>query len=114
MRGGSEEGGKEEGEVGGPAKPIASARGLWVGLQALVKHMRYICIRTYAEGSLLGSLYGLGRAWARSLGCKLNGALGGIVLTCGYAGGFRDVRLCVGGQRGRARGEGNSEVLRDR
>jgi len=112
MRGGSEEGSEEERGVGGPAKPIAGARGLWVGLQALVKHMRYMCIYI-CGGSLLGSLCGLGRAWARSLGCKLNGALGGIVLTCGYAGGFRDMRLCVGGQRGRARGEGNSEVLRD-
>jgi len=38
-----------------------------------------------------GVLMGSASAWARSLGCKLNGALGGIVLTCGYAGGFRNV-----------------------
>jgi len=57
--GGSEEGGKEEEGGRGPAKPIAVARGLWVGLQASAKHMRYMCIRTYTEGSLPGSLWGL-------------------------------------------------------
>jgi len=38
------------------------------------------------------------------LGCKLNGALGVIVLTCGYSGGCDDVRLGVWGQRGGQRG----------
>jgi len=52
---GSEEGSEEEGEAAGPAEPIASARGLWVGIQASAKYMRYMCIRTYTEGSLLGS-----------------------------------------------------------
>jgi len=32
VRGGSEEGGEEEVVVRGPAKPIAGARGPWVGL----------------------------------------------------------------------------------
>ena len=100
------------GRVGGPAKPIAGARGLWVGLQVSAKHIRYMCICTYTEGSLLGSLCGPGRVWARSLGCKLNGALGGIILTCGYVGGFGDVRLGVGGSKGGSKGEGKSEVLR--
>jgi len=57
--GSSGEGGEEEGEVGGPAQPISSARGLWVGLQASAKHTRYMCIRTYMGGSLLG------RYWVR-------------------------------------------------
>jgi len=38
-RGGSEEGGKDEGEVGGPVKPIASVHGLWVRLQVSTKYM---------------------------------------------------------------------------
>jgi len=110
MRGGSE-GGKEEGGVSGLAKPIAGMRGLWVGLQVSATHMRYMCICTYMEGLLLGLLCGPGGAWARSLCCKLNGTLGGIVLTCGYAGGFGNVWLGVGGSEEAARGEGKSKVL---
>jgi len=63
--------------------------------------------RGVAPGVLMGST----SAWARSLGCKLNGALGGIVLTCGYAGGFRNVQLGVWGQHGRQRGGGEVRGL---
>jgi len=101
--GSSREGGEEGGEVGGPAQPISGARGLWVGLQALVKHMRYMCIRTYMGGRSW-VVIGSGSAWARLLGCRLNGALGGMVLTCGYVWGPGNVRLGVWGQRGRQRG----------
>jgi len=66
------------------------------------------------RGVAPGVVMGTGWAWARLLGCKPNGTLGGTVLTCGYAGGSGDVRLGVGGQQGRARGEGNSKVLRGR
>jgi len=41
--GGSKEGGKEEAVIRGPAKPIAGARGVWVGLQVLENWMRYLC-----------------------------------------------------------------------
>jgi len=57
-RGGSKEGGEDEGEVRGPVKLIAGAHGLWVRLQVSAKHIRYICIPTYMEGLLLGSLWG--------------------------------------------------------
>jgi len=40
------------------SKPIAGTRGLWVGLQVSVEHMRYMCLRTYTEESLPGSLCG--------------------------------------------------------
>jgi len=49
-------GSSDEEEVRGPAKPIAGARGLWVGLQVSVENTRYMCIRTYTEESLPGSL----------------------------------------------------------
>ena len=69
-------------------------------------------MHTHVHGGVApGVVIGSGRAWARSLGCKLNGALGGIVLTCGYAGGFGDVRLGVWGQRGRQRGGGEVQGL---
>jgi len=41
------------------SKPIAGTCGLWVGLQVSVEHMRYMCIRTYTEESLPGSLCSL-------------------------------------------------------
>jgi len=110
--GGSEEGGKEEGEVGGPAKPIAGARGLWVALQASVKHMRYMCIRTYAEGSLLGSLCSPGRAWARSLGCKLNGAWGVSYSPVGMQGALGMCGWVWGGSEGEQGGRGTPRSCR--
>jgi len=56
MCGSSKEGGEEGEDVQGPAKPIAGACGLWVRLQVSVEHMRYMCICTYMEESLPGSL----------------------------------------------------------
>jgi len=41
------------------SKLIVGTCGLWVGLQASAKHMQHMCICTYTEGSLLGSLCGL-------------------------------------------------------
>ena len=54
---------------------------------------------------------GSGWAWARSLGCKLSGALGGTILICGYTGDSGDVQLGVWGQRGRPRGGGEVQGL---
>jgi len=41
--GGSGEGDEEKEDVRGPAKPIASVRGPWVGLQVPGNWMRYMC-----------------------------------------------------------------------
>jgi len=41
--GGGEEGGEEEQDVRGPAKPIAGVRGPWVGLQVPGNWIRYLC-----------------------------------------------------------------------
>jgi len=58
-----------------------------------------------------GVIMETGWAWARLLGCKLNGTLGGTVLTCGYAGGIGYVWLGVGGQQGRQQGGGEVRGL---
>jgi len=102
--------GRWQGGRGGPRSCKADSCCTWaVGWATGISEAYAIYVHTYVrtwEGRSWGR-YGDWRDLGKVMGCKLNGALGGIVLTCGYAGSLVMCGWVCGGCEGERGGRGS-------
>jgi len=108
MCGSSEEGDEEEVQ--------ADSRRAWaVGWATSVSGAHAIYVHTHVHGGVApGVVMQSGRSWAKTLSCKPLDTERGIILTCGYAGGFWGCSVGCAGAAREGEGEGKSEVWRGR